>query len=201
MPETPRIEFPFFSVPGDPMLEGWRRFRDAVATAIERPSRTRLSAAAGTVPLSVPVPVPISASVPVPILPPGSRSGGIGVWRLLASNNREICRSARIFRTFDEARDDAEYLRKNADQLSTVRVIGPHPGMQGWYLRLDGMLVVTCSRWYEVSSSSADAATDVIPRLKLAELAPSLRRAAVARRAASGSAHLPKSAIRVNPLR
>ena len=168
------------------MLEGWRRFSDAVATATERPTRTRLPIA-DTIPL------------PAPMLPPGSRSGGIGVWRLLASNNREICRSAQVFRTFDEARDDAEHLRKNADQLSTVRVIGPHPGMQGWYLRLDDMLVVTCSRWYEVSSTSADAAADVIPRLKLAALAPTLRRAAVARRAASSLAHPPTSPLGVNP--
>lgn len=142
MSETARIVFSSFRAGGDPMLDSWNRFRDSV----------------------VPVPAPTAAGEPaaasIATRPSVARAnpGRSGVWRILATNNRELCRAAHIYPTFDGAHGHVSRLREHADELELTTVAGPGPGSRGWYLTHRGVVVITCARWYSAAASSSEAA-------------------------------------------
>ncbi|PRY67487.1 hypothetical protein B0I08_10694 [Glaciihabitans tibetensis] len=98
-----------------------------------------------------------------------------GVWRLLATNNREIARSVRVYPTFAEARADVDRVCANRERLVVAAVVGPDRGTRGWYATLDGEPVITCSRWYETSSSSVAASADAVEALQLAVIVEAVR--------------------------
>jgi hypothetical protein len=75
------------------------------------------------------------------------------IWRLLASNHRELARSGRIYPTFDEARAHLLGLRDAPDQLQ-VQVVVVEPASYGWTASGAERRSVTCARWY---ANAADA--------------------------------------------
>ncbi len=139
MADSPRVVFSSFRSGGDPMLDSWTRFRDAVAPAstVERPRASRSGVSAGSA---------------------GAQDRS-GVWRILATNNRELCRSAHVYPTFASARAHVLHLREQVEKLVVTPVVGPRPGSRGWYMTLDGVVVITCGRWYGAAASSGEAAT------------------------------------------
>ena len=86
----------------------------------------------------------------------------IGIWRLLAPNNREIGRSAFIYGSFEVAQANVTFLKHSAAELTPISFHGPTGGMHGWYVALEGRLVFTCARWYETGQLSLEAAAGAI---------------------------------------
>ncbi|WP_160423221.1 hypothetical protein [Agromyces seonyuensis] len=104
------------------------------------------------------------------IIDPGPQpdAAELVVWRLYASNNRELARGARLHGSADEARDAVAELRASRSQLGIQLVRGPEAGMFGWLAELGGVPVVTGARWYP-ASVCADAAALAVALLPAAE--------------------------------
>jgi predicted phage tail protein len=90
------------------------------------------------------------------------------VWRLLASNNRELGRSAQTYNSFDAARAHVLQLQEQADALVVTAVPGTSAGTHGWLATIDDTAVMTTGRWYGATSSSLEAAAGTIAALRAA---------------------------------
>lgn len=126
-----RIVLDTFRSAHDPMLRSWLHFRTLILAEADATLPRPLESTAGL--------------------------GVFGVWRVLATNNRELGRCATLHASPAEALKDAEMAKLGAAQLSATVVRGTQPMTHGWVLRRDGHAVLTASRWYE-SASEANAA-------------------------------------------
>lgn len=131
-----RVRFTEFVAPEDPMLVAWARFRGTLAS----PSHG--------LPRAQPPALPVE---PDSVL-----------WRLLATNNRELGRSFVLYRRFEAARAHVEQLQSVPDTLTIELVHGPHNGSRGWVIMAAGVPVITCSRWYSSISAGALAASGAL---------------------------------------
>jgi hypothetical protein len=150
--------------------------RDAGTAAPKVVGLAQASLAAGISGPSLPASSP-SASLPLAGRgPSGGPSAPLGgVWRLLATNNREIARSVRVYPSFPEARTEVDRICAGREELVVAAVVGPDRGTRGWYATLGGEAVITCSRWYETSSSSIAASMDAIEALQSAVIVDAVR--------------------------
>lgn len=131
MTATASIVFSSFSSAADPMPRAWIRFRDQLT-------------------LSQP---------PASDHPLEPESGPVCVWRLLASNNRELGRSAVLYTSFDEARSAVFAARMEPDDWDVLSVHGPNAGTHGWFASASQSFpILTCGRWYGAHSASVEAA-------------------------------------------
>ena len=128
----PRVTFTQFRSPDDPMLLAWLRFRSLL---IASPTGTPSSGASVTV-----------------------EKRDSGLWRLLATNNRELGRSFMLYGRFDTARAHIAQLQAHPAALAIDHFPGPTNGSRGWAVIADGVPVMTCSRWYGSLSTGAAAA-------------------------------------------
>lgn len=159
MHTSPRVAFSVFPSERDPMYLAWGRFRGRLVEApLDQTS----------VALSQPIAVRTS-------LAPSSSERT--VWRLFASNNREVARSVIAYASYDDARDHVRVLQAKAADLHVHLVAGPAPGVHGWFVELDRLPAATCSRWYP-SSSCPDAAASALLLLGQAAIAEASRRLA-----------------------
>jgi len=125
------IVFSSFTSAADPMPRAWSRFRDGLTAPSDRPL-DRLA---------------------------DPQNGPVCVWRLLASNNRELGRSAVIYHSFDDARDAVLGARLARHDIEIRSVHGPNAGTHGWFAHeVDGPPLMTCGRWYGAHAASVDAA-------------------------------------------
>jgi hypothetical protein len=133
-----RIVLDTFRSANDPMLRSWLLFRAQLLPD-----------------LSIPPPV-------TPHEPDDERylslTGHYGVWRILASNNRELGRGAMLHTAPDEALAFVLTTQALAGALHVVVVRGSQPMSHGWVLSHDDNPVMISSRWYE-SASEANAAS------------------------------------------
>jgi hypothetical protein len=141
MSTSPRIVFSTFASASDPMLAAWRRFRESVAHDV-------------------------GAGVPATGAASNAPPSPVGVWRVLASNNRELARSAEGYPTFDEARAHAVRIREHVNELDIVLVTGVRPDSHGWYFALDDATVLTCGRWYGAPGVGLEAALATLDALR-----------------------------------
>lgn len=132
---TGRIVLDTFRSPRDPMLRAWLTFRSQIVADVE---------------LRMPVPAGTETSA--------AGQGLYGVWRLLATNNRELGRCASLYGSPVEALRDAEATQAAAAELTVTVVRGTRPMTHGWVLRHGAEPVVTGSRWYESASEAKAAA-------------------------------------------
>lgn len=212
MADTARVVFLAFRSSSDPMSLAWNRFRESVAVASDlAPALAQSGAAAPGVSapgaaapgvnapgLAAPSTAPSAAAKvrradPTRETRPAGRStpaGSTGVWRILATNNRELCRAAHVYPSFGRAHGHVLRLRERLDELVVVPVVGPRPGSRGWYMTLGGVVVVTCGRWYGSTASSAEAAEASLEALRTAVIADAARELTPAPR----SARLPAGA-------
>ena len=131
MTTSASIVFSSFTSAADPMPRAWSRFRDQLTAPSERPI-DRLS---------------------------DPQAGPVCVWRLLASNNRELGRSALIYRSFDDARSAVFEARLQRRDIEIRSVHGPNAGTHGWFAHeADAPPLMTCGRWYGAHAASVDAA-------------------------------------------
>jgi hypothetical protein len=134
-PHAGRIVLDTFRSAHDPMLQSWLRFRAHVLPE---------AAAVGAVPL-------MRADSAAP-------ASQYGVWRMLATNNRELARGATLHASPTAALADAEAMKHASAGLTAAVVRGATPLSHGWLLRHDGVAVLMCARWYESAPEAAAAA-------------------------------------------
>jgi hypothetical protein len=112
--------------------------------------------------------------------PPGARRpsdpgvaqlSSVGIWRLIASNNRELARSWVAYADFDAARAHVGHLQSNVDALEISVVRGDSASQYGWLASLHGVPVLMSGRWFGASSSSLQSAIATLADLGRATLA------------------------------
>lgn len=161
-----RVRFTEFLAADDPMLLAWARFRGTLAG----PSGVDTHAH------------PVKAAHPQS-----------GLWRLLATNNRELGRSFLLYRRYEAARAHVEQLQRDSGELAIELIHGPHNGSRGWIITAADAPVMTCSRWYSSSSAGAIAAAGALEAFRGALLTDAPDRSDASgryRRRKPGAAHV-----------
>ena len=142
-------------------LEAWRAFRDLISRGMAAKNESL-----------------------EPVRPAMPRGGEIGIWRLLASNNREVGRSANLYGSFEAARAVVVSLQEQSDGFEVVTFHGPSSGMHGWLVSHAGIPVLTCARWYETASISLEVSGVALAALRRATVTETPWQAAAAVREA-----------------
>jgi hypothetical protein len=106
---------------------------------------------------------------PSPASPPADVQ--VGIWRLLASNNRELGRSAAAYATFAEARAHVLAIQASGPELHAAIVAAPEHGY-GWCLETRDVVVMTCVRWHATAALAFAAARTAQVALLAAEVSP-----------------------------
>lgn len=156
-----RVTFTAFRSMDDPMLMAWARFRQpfvslstgAVAVP-HRPSKREV------------------ATRPTETAAAGRPEARSGLWRLLATNNRELGRSFHLYGSVEAARAHVERLQVEGANLEIAIVPGPLNSSRGWIVTHDGSPVMTSSRWYDSSSTGAEAAVGALAAFARAIVSP-----------------------------
>jgi hypothetical protein len=131
----PVLVFSAFDSVRDPRYVGWGGFRDAVGTGIPITEGEMTAKAAR----------PVEPARP-------------GIWRLLASNHREIARSWSAYPSFDAAQGHMLELQQSVAELEVVVVRDARAGRYAWTASFRGRAVITAGRWFGASSASFDSA-------------------------------------------
>lgn len=104
--------------------------------------------------------------------------GGVLYWRLVASNNRELGRSALLYQSVDQARRHVERIMSAAAELKIDAVADRSALRRGWVLSLEAAPVMTSARWYTSSSTSVSSAMSALAALQGARVLVGPTRAA-----------------------
>lgn len=139
-----RVIFDTFRSVRDPRLAAWLMFRSHL--------------------------LPDDTLAPRVASPSTSPVGVFGVWRLLATNNRELARCASVFASPEVAVETALAEQSRAGELHVSPVRGPAATKHAWVLRRDGQPVATAARWYESSGEAAAAGRAAVGVLSSAEV-------------------------------
>lgn len=189
MPATPRVMFTSFRSSDEPLLLSWLRFREEIVRAAvlaesgpghRAGARTRIMPAA---PASLPIRAEAAGVIRGGALAASAQGDSAvpiaqtsaGVWRLLATNNRELARSSHAYTTLGDAQSHVTRIRDRVDSLNVVFVLGPNPGMRGWFLTLDGVMVATCGRWYGGAVPCQESSEATLSGLRMALIAETAR--------------------------
>jgi hypothetical protein len=143
----PSFIFLVFESVNDQRFVGWEAFRDSIDE--------------GTV-----VTGPPNSSV----RRPPRASGGVGIWRLVAPNNRELGRSWSSYPTFDDAREHVLQLQHDIGEVVVSGVRGSTSSQYSWVASLGSARVITAGRWYGASSTSLQAAATTLAAFASAEV-------------------------------
>jgi hypothetical protein len=108
--------------------------------------------------------------------PPRPSEGISSLWRLLATNNRELGRSFLLYRRFDAARTHVRELQAHPEALTIEYVPGRDKTSRGWVVVGPAGPVMTCSRWYSTLSTAAVSASRSLEAFETAILADSADR-------------------------
>ena len=135
MSGVPSFAFLTFGSANDRRFAGWEAFRDSIRTG--RP--------VGDDP---PVDVPTWAAPPPPL----------GIWRLIAANNRELARSWSVYPHEQAARNDVARLQRSVRSLVVTLIRGESASHYGWLATLHGEPVVSSGRWFGAASTSLHSA-------------------------------------------
>jgi len=131
-----RVIFDTFRSAYDPRLAAWLLFRSYVLPELAGVPLAAQDAAPGTGLVSL---------------------GVFGVWRLLATNNRELARCAAVFSSPAAALEAAVADQRRTAELQLSAVRGPSATKHAWVLRGGGRPVVTSARWYESAGEAVSA--------------------------------------------
>jgi len=207
----PSVVFSAFRSNSDPRLQGWVAFRQSVQAGSRAgellragaPARTGELARAGAPARAGELArdtgfaragelartgdaelVPEGRDRPrgVATVADSGHSGHSGIWRLLASNSRELGRSSSVYATFAGARAHVLELRDQCDAMVATVVTGPSAGTHGWVVTVGERIVMTAGRWYGAASASREAAAGTIEAFRIALVAEDARHATEAGR-------------------
>jgi len=131
--------FSAFPSTKDGRFVGWAAFRDALAAGRRVSDRS-----------DVP-PVSVQSNQHVEFT-------RMGIWRLLASNNRELARSWAAYPSFESAHAHVERLQRDVGSLEITGVKGESPSQYGWLATSNGVPVITAGRWFGASSTALHSA-------------------------------------------
>lgn len=132
-----RVIFDTFRSVRDPRLSAWLLFRSYLLPELAASQLALMES-------------PSVADALAPI-------GVFGVWRLLATNNRELARCATVFASPAVAVDAVGVEQSRADQMQVSTVRGPVATKHAWVMRRGDRPIATAARWYE-SAGEASAA-------------------------------------------
>ena len=155
MSALPSLVFLAFPSTRDQKFRGWASFRDSIGQA--KPVGGAVLAAAARRPAEHGI-VELSS---------------VGIWRLLASNNRELARSWNAYPSFEAARDDVARLHRVVGSLEVSVVRGESASQYGWLATLDGEPVISSGRWFGASSTSLQSAVTTLADFALAVVSES----------------------------
>lgn len=167
MSASPCILFVAFPQGEEAPLHGWSRFRELVQTGGGDFAQSRGSE---------------TATVEPGADPQQFGTARAGIWRMIASNNRELARSSFLYDSFVKAQSHILHLKENTAGMVVTVVTGPTAGTHGWYVSIDGTPVMTCGRWFRTAPSCHAAAEGTIEAFRLAVVADDPRRAVLAGR-------------------
>ena len=180
MSTSASVAFSSFISATDPRLQGWLSHRghlraEEFATDRVVPSARRGSARSETATES-------------------GRTPQTGIWRLLASNGRELGRSSSIYGAFTVAQIHVLDLQAQVDRMVATTVTGPSAGTHGWVLSVDDIPVMTSGRWYGTTSTTRDACAGAREAFRdafvMADARPLMRSGARRPRVPNGNPHL-----------
>ncbi len=145
-----RVIFDTFRSARDPRLSAWLLFRSYLLPelAVTQLALTEAAPPALAAPLGV-----------------------FGVWRLLATNNRELARCATVFADPTAALVAARAAQAGAGEMSVSTVRGPVSTKHAWLLRRGDRPVATAARWYESAGEAAAAGRAAVTVLQDAHVA------------------------------
>ena len=95
----------------------------------------------------------------------------VGIWRLIASNNRELARSWVAYADFEAARAHVAHLQSNVEALEVTIVRGDSASQYGWLASLHGVPVIMSGRWFGAASSTLQSALTSLAELGRASVA------------------------------
>ena len=158
MSAVPSLVFLAFPSKNDQRFRGWASFRESIGSGR-----------------------PVGDAAPIASARPADYGivelASVGIWRLLASNNRELARSWLAYPSFDAARDDVVRLQGSVDRLVVSVVRGDSASQYGWLATLDGEPVISSGRWFGASSTSLHSALTTLADFALASVSPTPVRA------------------------
>jgi hypothetical protein len=205
----PSVVFSAFRSNADPRLQGWVAFRESVqAGGRTAAARTGELARTGGILRSGEIPRTGELAHPAEVARIGAtdrvvdvrdrsrglatvamadsgHSGHSGIWRLLASNSRELGRSSSVYGSFTGARAHVLELKDQCDAMVATVVTGPSAGTHGWVVTIGERIVMTAGRWYGAASASREAAAGTIEAFRVAVVAEDARHATEAGRRGS----------------
>ncbi|PJJ64990.1 hypothetical protein [Compostimonas suwonensis] len=160
---SPRVSFSSFASTDDPQFAVWKRVNMKMLGGVDEEPQPRPG---------------VSSRGPGRGASTTARrepSRPCGIWQLLASNNRELGRSARAYLTFAGASAHVRELQENAGEL-IIRVDSHrYLGTWFWYLEFEGTPVVTCVRTFGSAADAAHTASGAVLALGQAVLDESPR--------------------------
>ena len=110
---------------------------------------------------------------------PASRVEGVDdgayVWHLISANNRMLARGSSVFSVLTDSIDDATRLQSIAQEMQFKLVFDSHRGVYGWYASVDGIIAMTCARWYVTERDRRSSIEHTVSSLSVAVLRPGTR--------------------------
>ena len=149
----PYVLFLAFASTSDRRFAGWAALRDSIGMG--RPFDEDTFPAAARRPAD----------------PAAVKVASVGIWRLIASNNRELARSWVAYSDFEAARTHVAHLQANVEALELSLVRGESASQYGWLASLNGVPVIMSGRWFGAASSSLQSASTTIAELGRASVA------------------------------
>jgi hypothetical protein len=100
---------------------------------------------------------------------------GAFVWHLISANNRMLARGSSIHSALEEAIEDTARLQAVATEMQFKLVFDKNRGLYGWYASVDGIVALTCARWYLTERDRRSSIELAVISLSVAILRPGTR--------------------------
>jgi hypothetical protein len=110
-----------------------------------------------------------------PIARPALPDEGAVVWHLISANNRMLARGSGIHAVLEEAVEETSRLKSAAHQMQFKLVFDKLRGRYGWYASVDGIVALTCARWYVTERDRRSSIELAVISLSVAALRPGAR--------------------------
>ncbi|WP_196829674.1 hypothetical protein [Frigoribacterium sp. CG_9.8] len=105
----------------------------------------------------------------------GAPDDGAYVWHLISANNRMLARGSRVHSALTGAIDDASRLQSVAREMQFRLVFDQYRGLYGWYASIEGIVALTCARWYVTERDRRSSIEHAELSLSVAVLRPGTR--------------------------
>jgi hypothetical protein len=110
-----------------------------------------------------------------PVLRVAAADEGAYVWHLISANNRMLARGASVHSVLNNAIEDTVRLQSVARDMQFKFVFDKLRGLYGWYASVDGIIAITCARWYVTERDRRSSIELAVISLSVAVLRPGTR--------------------------